>query len=169
LRDCLAGLGSDFFQRIDDAIQALVVDRRRHLRGLVQPARARQRRAAADLPGEPAPAERAPHHRADALVDAERHQRPFVVAPDERVIGLVGDEARVAVAVGGGERLHELPARKAAQILEGEKDKVGAPDDRGDGQDLQGRRGGSAEMPAAAPHRGHVKKTRLRNAPIATQ
>ena len=54
----------------------------------------RGRLAAADLAGEAAPAERAPHHRADALVEAERHQLPFVVAADQRVVGLVRDVAR---------------------------------------------------------------------------
>ena len=53
-----------------------------------------RRLAAADLAGEPAPAERAPDHRADALVERQRHQLPLVVAADERVVRLVGDVAR---------------------------------------------------------------------------
>ena len=64
----------------------------------VQAARRRQRLAAADLAGEPAPAERAPDHRADPLVERQRHQLPLVVAADQRVVGLVGDVARQAVA-----------------------------------------------------------------------
>ena len=54
----------------------------------------RQRLAAADLAGEPAPAERAPDDRADLLVERERHQLPLVVAADERVVRLVRDVAR---------------------------------------------------------------------------
>jgi len=45
-----------------------------------------------------------------ALVEAERHQLPLVVASDQRIIGLVGDVARIAVFVGDGERLHQVPA-----------------------------------------------------------
>ena len=77
---------------------------------LVQAALLGDAGAAADLAGEAAPAERAPHDGADALLEAERHQLPFVVAADQRVVGLVGDVARVAVLVGDAERLHDVPA-----------------------------------------------------------
>ena len=91
-------------------VEIFVVDLRPDVGGLVQAARFGQRLAAADLAGEAAPAERAPHHRADALVEAERHQLPFIVAPDQRIIGLMRDIARQAVAVGDGERFHQMPA-----------------------------------------------------------
>ncbi len=68
--------------------------------------------AAADLAGEPPPAERAPDECADALIETERHQFPFVIAADQRIIDLVGDVARISVAVGGGEGFHQLPAGK---------------------------------------------------------
>ena len=51
-----------------------------------------------------------PHDRAHALIEAERHQFPFVVAADQRVIGLVGDIARQAIAIGNSQRLHQMPA-----------------------------------------------------------
>ncbi len=54
------------------------------------------RLAAPDLAGELAPAERAPDHRADALVAAERHQLPLVVAVEQRVVGLMRDVARAS-------------------------------------------------------------------------
>src|SRR5690606_13082525 len=62
--------------------------------------------------GETAPAERTPHDSTDAFFQAERHQLPFVLAADERVVRLVGDMARIAVAVGHGQCLHEMPARE---------------------------------------------------------
>ena len=102
LRHGLAGLGGDLVQRVDDPVEMLVLDRRAEARGLVQAAALRQRLAAADLAGQAAPAERAPDQRADALVEAERHQLPLVVAADQRVVDLVGDIARPAVPVGDG-------------------------------------------------------------------
>ncbi len=97
---------------VDHAEEELVLDRRAVVGGVVQTAALGQRTAAADLAGEPAPAQRAPDDRADALVEPEGHQLPLVVAADERVVDLVGDIARVAVPVGGGEGLHQLPARE---------------------------------------------------------
>ncbi len=64
------------------------------------------------LRGQPAPAQGAPDHGPDALVDAQRHQLVLVVAADQRIVGLVGDVARPAVRVGHGQRLHQLPARE---------------------------------------------------------
>ena len=76
----------------------------------LQAAGLRQRLAAADLAGEPAPAERAPDDRADLLVERQRHQLPFVVAADQRIIGLMGDVAGQAVLLRDGQRLHQVPA-----------------------------------------------------------
>ena len=70
----------------------------------------RQRLAAADLAGQPAPAERAPDHGADLLVERQRHQFPFVIAAHQRVIGLMGDVAGQPVFFGDGQRLHQVPA-----------------------------------------------------------
>jgi hypothetical protein len=78
----------------------------------VQAALGRERAVAAHLAGQPSPAERAPDHRADALVEAEWHQLPLVVAADQRVVDLVGDVPRMTVPFGDGERLHQLPARE---------------------------------------------------------
>src|SRR5579883_1338511 len=72
----------------------------------------RQRLSAPDLPGEPSPAERTPDESADALIDAEGHQLPFVVSADQRVVDLMRDMPRPAVPVGNGERFHQLPARE---------------------------------------------------------
>ena len=94
----LAGLLGDLVEGVDDAVEVLVVDRRAVVGGLVQAAAGGQRLAAADLAGEAAPAERAPDERADALVEAERHQLPLVVAADERVVDLVRDVARAGRA-----------------------------------------------------------------------
>ena len=72
----------------------------------------RQRLAAANFAGQPAPAQRAPDHRANFLIERQRHQLPFEVAADERIISLMGHVARPAVAVGHGQRFHQMPARK---------------------------------------------------------
>jgi hypothetical protein len=46
------------------------------------------------------------------LVARERHQLPLIIAAEQRIVDLVRDVARPAVAVGDGERLHQLPAGK---------------------------------------------------------
>ena len=69
-----------------------------------------QRLAAADLAGQPAPAQRAPDDRADLLVERQRHQLPFVVAADQRVVRLMGDIAGQAVFLRDRQRLHQVPA-----------------------------------------------------------
>ncbi len=99
LRHGLAGLPGDLVEGVDDPVDVLVGDRRPDVGHelALEPAGLRQRLAAADLAGEPAPAERAPDDRADLLVEGQRHQLPLVVAADQRVIGLVGDVARQAV------------------------------------------------------------------------
>ena len=112
LRHGLAGLPGDRVEGVDDPVEVLVG----HLRPDVgrdlapQAARLRQRLAAADLAGQPAPAERAPDDRADLLVEGQRHQLPLVVAADQRVVRLVGDVAGEAVPLGDGQRLHQVPA-----------------------------------------------------------
>ena len=79
-----------------------------------------QRLAAADLAGEPSPAERAPDDRAHLLVERQRHQLPLVVAADQRIVGLVGDVAGQAVLLRDGQRLHQVPARevRAADVAD---------------------------------------------------
>ena len=66
--------------------------------------------ATADFAGEAAPAEGAPDDGADFLIEGEGHEFPFELAADEGVVGLMGDVAGPAVAVGGGEGFHEMPA-----------------------------------------------------------
>ncbi len=74
--------------------------------------RLRQRLPAPDLAGGAAPAQRRPHHRADALIERPRHQLPFIIAADQRIIGLVGDIAFQAQPLGDRQRLHQVPAGK---------------------------------------------------------
>src|SRR6478609_10691502 len=81
-------------ERVHDRVQLLVVHRRSRGRGDVQPAAFGQRLAPTDLAGQASPAQWAPHDRADAFLDAQWHELPFVVAADERVIDLMGDIAR---------------------------------------------------------------------------
>ena len=45
---------------------------------------------------------------AAALVKAEAHQFPFMISPQQRIAGLVGDVAVDAKAVSGGKRLHQV-------------------------------------------------------------
>ena len=49
-------------------------------------------------------------HATDALVEAEGHQFPFVLAADQRVVRLVGDHAREVELLRVRERLHQVPA-----------------------------------------------------------
>ncbi|MCY1508738.1 hypothetical protein D9M68_430580 [compost metagenome] len=110
LRNRLAGLLGQLAEHVDDIVELAVVDGRAVSGRIVQAASFRPGLAAADLAGEAAPAERAPDQRADALVGAERHQFPFVVAADERIVDLVGDMAHEAVLLRDGQRFHQLPA-----------------------------------------------------------
>ena len=122
LRHRLAGLGRDRLQRIDDFEQKFV----RHLRPFldhqrtVEPALLGLRLTAPQLPREPPPAQRTPHHRAHALVERQRHQLTLVVPPHERVIGLVRHIPRPPVPLRSGQRLHEVPAReiRAADVAD---------------------------------------------------
>ena len=109
LRRGLSGFGRDLVDRVDDAVQMFLVDGWSVVGGVVSPALRGRGLAATDLAGQPSPAEGAPDERAHSLVESERHQLPFVVAADQRVVHLVRDIAGVAVPVGDGERLHRLP------------------------------------------------------------
>src|ERR1700761_1791814 len=64
---------------------------------------------AADLPGETAPAQRAPHQRTYTLIDAQRHQLLLVVAADRGIVDLVADVACPAIPLRNGQRLHQMP------------------------------------------------------------
>ena len=110
LRHGLARLPRHRLQRIDDAVEMLVLDRRRELDRLVEATARRDRPPPPDLAGQPTQAERAPDHCADALIRRQWHQIPFVGAADQRVIDLMRNEARPAMAVGECLRLHDLPA-----------------------------------------------------------
>src|SRR5262249_21690889 len=96
--------------RVHDTIDVFVRHRRPELGGIGQATDLRPRLTPAYLASETPPAERRPYDRAEALVQAERHQLPLVIAPDQRIVRLIGDVARKAVFVGNGERLHQVPA-----------------------------------------------------------
>ena len=110
LRHRFSGLARHRIERVHHVEQVGILDLRALVRSLVQPARRRQRRAAAELTGQPAPAERAPDHRAHALIERERHQLCLIVPPDQRIIGLMRDVAREVVAIRHRQRLHQMPA-----------------------------------------------------------
>ena len=96
-------------------IEVFVGDLRAHIRGrpcFCSRLDFGKRLAAADLAGEPSPAQRAPDDGADFLIERQRHELPFVVAADQRIIGLVGDVPCQAVPFRNRQRLHQVPARK---------------------------------------------------------
>src|SRR5690606_39376965 len=98
------------------------------MRCLVQAASLGQRLAATNATRQASPSERAPHERADVLIDAERHQLPLVVAADQRVVRLMRDEPAIAVAVGRSEEhTSELQSREnlvCRLLLEKKKNKT---------------------------------------------
>ncbi len=101
---------ADLDEHVDDVVDLLLVAHRR-LVPIGEVARAgRAVGPAAVLARHQAAGQRAPHEDADALVDRDRHQLVLRVARLERVEDLLGHEALVAVPVGHGERLHQLPA-----------------------------------------------------------
>ena len=112
LRQRAAGVGGHLVHCVDHAVQPLVVHRRGEGGRLVQPAAGRPGLAAAQPAGEAAPAQRAPHDGAHALVQRQRHQLMLVVPADQGVIGLVGHVALQPQAVCRGQRLHQLPGRE---------------------------------------------------------
>src|SRR5262245_7587969 len=108
--NCPAGLSRNGVDGIDDPIQPLLVNRRPHFRGRLQPAFLREGLSPTDLPRETTPSERTPDHRADSLVERKRHEFPLVVTTDQRVIRLMRDVLRPSVALRRRERLHQMPA-----------------------------------------------------------
>src|SRR3984957_9026394 len=110
LRNGFTRLLGESVKRVDDGEQAPLVVSRPGLRNGVRTCAGLRRLPAPDFTRELAPAERAPDDRADALIAAKLHQLPFIVAVEQRIIGLVRDIAGVAVTVRGRERLHEMPA-----------------------------------------------------------
>lgn len=85
LRDGLAGFVGDVIDDIHDFEQIFVVNLWTDLAGglMIEAADLRFGRAAPKFSREPAPAERAPNHRADALILAQGHQFPFIIAADQ--------------------------------------------------------------------------------------
>lgn len=112
LGDRLAGFPRRFIERIDDPMDQRVIRRRRHVhgRGVVEPADGWRRLAATEFSPEPAHAERTPDESADLLVEREGHQLPFVLAADQRIVGLVSHVAGETALVRNREGFHELPA-----------------------------------------------------------
>lgn len=112
LGDGLAGFFGDFIEGIDDGVEVFL----RHLGAtgdgflVLEAAVFGERLATSDFAGETSPAERAPDDGADVLVEGEGHKLPFVVASDERVVGLVGDIAGEVELLGVGQGLHQVPA-----------------------------------------------------------
>ncbi len=107
---CLAGFSGDLIESVDDFVEVLVADYRTSGGGLVQAADFRQRLAATKLSGEAAPSERAPHQRADSFFNGLRHEFPFVVAADERVVDLVSHVARPSVVAAGVDGFLQMPS-----------------------------------------------------------
>ena len=112
LWDGLADLFRNGLERVHHVVQVFFRDLRAVVgrRLGIQAADFGLRRGAADLAGEPSPAQRAPDHRANFFFLRERHQFPLVVAAHQRVVHLLGAEASPAVAVRHTERLHQMPA-----------------------------------------------------------
>ena len=101
LRHGLAGLAGDLVERVDHLVEVLVGDRRAVSRQFC----CRRLTSGSGWPRRILPVSRPQPSGLqttvpDALVEAERHQLPFVVAADQRVVGLVRDVARPAVSFG---------------------------------------------------------------------
>src|SRR3984885_5622383 len=103
LRRRLAGLLGDAIERVDDIEQAILFVARSGFRNRMGACAGLRRLSAPDFSSELAPAERAPDDRADALVAAELHELPFVIAVEQRIIGLVRNIPGIAVTVRRGE------------------------------------------------------------------
>ncbi len=110
LRHGLADLFGHLLQGIDDSEKLFVVDRRAAGFAALGDATFCRGEIAADLAGQATPAERRPHHGADALIERQRHQLPLIIAAKQRIIALIGDVARQAVFFRRRQRLHQMPA-----------------------------------------------------------
>ena len=112
LWDGLSGFLGDSVESVDDFVEVVFGNLGAGVGGdlTVEARSLRARSAAANSSSEASPAERAPDERADFLIDGEGHELPFVIAADERVVDLMGDVANPAVALGNGERLHQVPS-----------------------------------------------------------
>src|ERR1700689_1557777 len=93
LRNRLAGLLGEGDERVDDGEQALLLVARPGFRNGVRTGARLRWLSTPDFARELTPAERAPDDGADALVAAELHQLPFVIAIEQRIIGLMRDIA----------------------------------------------------------------------------
>src|ERR1700722_16167400 len=89
LRDSLAGVLRHGIERIDNLVQILVRHRWTIAGRLRETAYFRQRLAASNLSRQAAPAQRAPDEGSYTLVQAERHEFPFVIAADQGIINLM--------------------------------------------------------------------------------
>ena len=108
----LFGFFGYLLQRVDHFVQIFVGYRWSVFGGLVKAAAGGQGLAAANLSRQAAPSQRAPDQGANPLIEPERHQFPFVFSADERIVDLVANVAGPAVAIGDGERFHQVPAGK---------------------------------------------------------
>src|SRR5579859_114534 len=112
LRNGLSGLAGDRVQSVDDSVEVLILNLRTVVGSGVEAAGFGQWLTATDFASKASPAERAPDESADFLVESKRHQLPFILTANERVIDLVGDVSSPAVTVGDTQRLHQMPAGK---------------------------------------------------------
>src|SRR5580658_1018213 len=110
LRHTLPGLSSNFVQGIDYTIQVFIADGRPVLRRGRQATNRWHWLATTDFTGEPPPSERTPYYRANALILTQRHELPLVVTPHQGIECLIGDKARIAIAIGRRQGFHEMPA-----------------------------------------------------------
>ena len=103
LWDRLVGFERDHSERIDDAEEVFVGDRRadREIGG--HPRAGGRRLISPDFAGELAHREGAPDDGADLLVDRQGHELPLVVTADQRIVSLMADVARQAIFFRAGE------------------------------------------------------------------
>ena len=79
LGDGLARLLGNYIKRINDLVKVFFFDHGATFgTALPEPATRRQWLTATNLPCQAAPAERAPHQRADLLVETQRHELPLI-------------------------------------------------------------------------------------------
>src|SRR5690606_911861 len=102
----------DLVENVDDGIEPLIVHRRAADGAAGRDPPLFGRRSAPLAPGEPSPTERAPDHRAEALIERERHQLPLIIAVQKRIITLIDDVAAEPKTLRGREGFHHMPARE---------------------------------------------------------